>query len=88
MNVSSFGINAITVVTTVLLATLRVDFLQSSHKGGRVVAPRGRFWVKKSLKGSRGLLTGDVLERVYCEIARAAPDIFVGILTKQPTRGW
>ena len=41
-----FCIDASTFITTVLLATLRVDFLQSSHKGGGVVAPRGRFVVK------------------------------------------
>ena len=57
LNVSSFGITAITFIMSVLLATLRVDFLQSSHKGGGVVAPRGRF-VVKIIEGIKGPFNG------------------------------
>ena len=55
-----------------------------SQGGGRGGCLAGVVLWSKSLKESRDLLTVDVLERVYCEIARAAPVIFLAFLQSNP----
>ena len=77
-----FGINAITFIITVLQRSGWISFNRVTRGRGGCLA--GVVLWSKSLKESRDLLTVDVLERVYCEIARAAPDIFLAFLQSNP----